>query len=232
MHGTQRGMQTGTQQRAQHCGQQRRIRNGVRLTLCLIALVTTGMAAALPSPRAHAQQSDAADNRLGTRFILSDHRGSAVTDQDFAGSFLLMYFGYTHCPDVCPTGLLTLSAAIDQIGAHAERVRPVFVTVDPERDTVAALRDYVSSFHARLIGLTGSKEMIERVARGYRIKFERIEGKNKDAYTVDHTASLLFVGPSGEQIARFQHGTDASEIAAKVREAIAAAGPAPRLIRR
>lgn len=203
---------------------------GKVLTLALsIALLAQ---AALGTNIALAQPADTGDGRLGTRFILSDQRGGVVTDQDIAGSFLLIYFGYTHCPDVCPTSLLTMADVIDRLGAEADKVQALFVTVDPQRDTVEVLRDYVASFHKRLVGLTGSPEMIDRVVRGYRIKVERVEGKTKDSYTIDHTASLLFVSPTGEPIKRFAHGASAPEIAAAMHEAIASIKLPQRGVRR
>jgi protein SCO1/2 len=162
----------------------------------------------------------------GTPFILQTHAGRTVTDQDFRGLVLLVFFGFTHCPDVCPVSLQTVAQVVDLLGADAARMQPLFVTLDPERDGSETLRDYVSAFHPRLIGLTGPRAMIERVAAAYRVKHERVEIKGRDSndYTIDHTASLFLIGPSGEYIRRFSHGLPPEEVAKEVREVILALG--------
>jgi protein SCO1/2 len=159
----------------------------------------------------------------GGRFLLKAHTGQIVTDQDFSGKFMLIYFGYTYCPDICPTSLQTVTAALDQIGDDAKYIQPLFITIDPERDTVAVMREYVSSFHPSLIGLTGSKAVIENVAKKYRVKYAKVleESADKTDYMVDHTAAVFLMGFDGRYLARFPYNTTANQMAEKLKKYVA-----------
>ncbi|MBA1331361.1 electron transporter SenC, partial [Candidatus Endoriftia persephone str. Guaymas] len=112
------------------------------------------------------------------------------TQEDFLGSYSLLYFGYTYCPDVCPTSLQVLSLALDMLGDRADGIKPYFITIDPERDTVKVMRNYVEYFNPRLVGLTGSKEMIERVAQEFKVKYEKVteDAPSPELYLMDHSA--------------------------------------------
>jgi protein SCO1/2 len=153
----------------------------------------------------------------GGPFSLIDHSGRRMTEADFSGRYLLVYFGYTHCPDVCPTGVQAMSDAVDYLGADGEKVQPIFITVDPERDRGAALADYVGAFHPRLVGLTGTPEEIESVAKAYRVRYRKLyypwsgdekdeDGKEIPEYAVHHTAFTYFMAPDGRGLAAFPHG--------------------------
>jgi SCO1/SenC len=109
----------------------------------------------------------------------------------------VIYFGYTHCPDVCPTELQAISLALDELGMAADRVQPLFITVDPERDTPSVLADYVSSFHARLFALTGPATAIQKVTLAYRVFFAKSGVAGPDGYAVDHTGFIYLVGKDG-----------------------------------
>jgi cytochrome oxidase Cu insertion factor (SCO1/SenC/PrrC family) len=134
---------------------------------------------------------------VGGPFELTDHTGRARTDADFRGKLLLIYFGFTHCPDACPTELLSISLALERLGRAADAVQPLFITVDPQRDTPAVLADYVSSFHPRLVGLTGEPAAIKAVARAYKTYFARSAGGSADNYSIDHMGFIYVVGPDG-----------------------------------
>jgi cytochrome oxidase Cu insertion factor (SCO1/SenC/PrrC family) len=134
---------------------------------------------------------------VGGPFELTDHTGRPRTDADFRGKLLLIYFGFTHCPDACPTELLSISLALEKLGLAADAVQPLFITVDPQRDTPAVLANYVSSFHPRLVGLTGEPAAIKAVARAYKTYFARSAGGSADNYSVDHTGFIYVVGPDG-----------------------------------
>jgi len=134
---------------------------------------------------------------LGGPFTLTDQTGREVTERDFAGRYLLVYFGFTYCPDVCPTELGTIAAAIDSMGAMGERVTPVLITIDPERDTAAQLADYVSRFHPRMVGLTGTAQQIAQVARAYRVYYARVRPRDSSDYLMDHSSFTYLVGPDG-----------------------------------
>ncbi len=153
---------------------------------------------------------------LGGPFSLVDHTGRAVTERDFAGRPLLIYFGYTYCPDVCPTELGTIAAALDAMGPAGERVTPIFITIDPERDTVAGMADYVSRFHPRLIGLTGSAEQVAQAARAFRVYYAKVRPRDSTDYLMDHSSFIYLVGPDGRVRSLFRPETTPEAIASAV----------------
>lgn len=166
------------------------------------------------------------DVTIGGPFSLVDHHGRAVTDENFRGRFLLMFFGYTSCPDICPTELQTMADAIDAMGRAGRKVVPLFVTVDPERDTVEVLKDYLPNFHPRLVGLTGTKEQVARVAKAYRVFYARTtapggkqEGADAD-YLMSHSSFIYLVGPDGRLRMLLRGRQSAKEIARLVMKAI------------
>jgi len=156
---------------------------------------------------------------IGGKFMLRDHHGKLITDQDLLGKFHLIYFGYTFCPDVCPTSLITLSSALNQIGELAEQVRPYFITVDPTRDTPEILNTYVTYFHPTLVGLTGTQAMVDRVAALYRIQYEKVEDPSRaaDEYIIDHSSGLFLMAPDGKFITKFAHGIAPTEVATRLK---------------
>ncbi len=157
---------------------------------------------------------------FGGPFSLIDHDGTWRSDRDFRGRFMLIYFGYATCPDICPTGLQTLSTALDLLGARADAVQPLFITVDPARDRPQALKDYVSHFHPRLIGLTGDESEIRAVAKAYRIHRRKVvlaDSAGPDDYLVDHASITHLMGPGGMHVTLFPHGTDAERMAEVLR---------------
>jgi len=155
---------------------------------------------------------------IGGPFTLVSHTGRTVSDADFRGSYLLVYFGYTYCPDVCPTTLRDIGLALDALGADAERVQPLFITIDPERDTVAVLADYVGAFHPRLIGLTGTAEQVARAAKAYGVFYAKVESKDKsEPYFMNHSAFTYLMGPDGRYLTVFPYGTKPKAMAAAIR---------------
>lgn len=147
--------------------------------------------------------------RIGGAFSLTDQNGRTVTDRAFAGRYRIMYFGYTFCPDVCPTDVQNLSAALKIVEkddpALAQRIVPVFVTIDPARDTPAVLRAFVSAFHPRLVGLTGGAEAIARTAKEYGIYYARGAGTS-DGYLMDHSRQITLFDPQGKPLALLPEG--------------------------
>ena len=157
-------------------------------------------------------------------FMLRDVRSRVLTDQDFLGSYLLIYFGYTHCPDVCPTTLLTVSEVMKGLGDDAKDVVPIFITVDPDRDTPEHMAEYVSAFDERIVALTGPQQFIDAAVTSYNAYYKKVPSSTTPAdYPRDHTASIAFVGPDGRLITRFAYGEDAGQIVARVRETLGAA---------
>jgi protein SCO1 len=147
---------------------------------------------------------------------LTDHTGARRPEADFLGRLTLLYFGYTHCADVCPTDLQAIAAAADLLGGD-EPVRMLFVTLDPERDTAERLAEYVALFHPRLVGLTGSPAEIRRVARDHKVYSRRVEPPDASDYLLDHSAFIYLRGADGRHLGFFPPGTPAERIAAAVR---------------
>jgi cytochrome oxidase Cu insertion factor (SCO1/SenC/PrrC family) len=152
---------------------------------------------------------------VGGPFELTDHTGRARTDADFRGKLMVLYFGYTSCPDVCPTELQAISLALDEIGAAAEAVQPLFITVDPERDTPARLADFVSSFHPQVVGLTGQLPAIRKTAIAYKTFFAKHNTSGN--YPVDHTGFVYLVGKDGRYLRFLPPGLPPDQIAEAIR---------------
>ena len=152
---------------------------------------------------------------IGGPFHLIDQTGKPRTDTDFRGQVLLVYFGYTNCPDVCPTTLQTITNAMDKLGADAAKVTPIFITVDPERDTTEVLKAYASNFHPRLVALTGSADEIAAAAKAYRIYYAKV-GQETD-YSMDHSSIVYLMGPDGKYLGHFGMDATADDIAAVLR---------------
>jgi len=157
---------------------------------------------------------------MGGPFTLTDQNGRRVSDTDFGNKYRIVYFGFTFCPDVCPTDLATIGAGLRQFesrdAARAARVQPLFISVDPARDTPSVLRAYVANFHPRMVGLTGSDEEIARVARAYGVYFQR--GRSDPAhpergYPVDHSRIVVLYGPDGKPIVILPHDRGPGEVA-------------------
>ncbi|MBM3566808.1 MAG: SCO family protein [Alphaproteobacteria bacterium] len=159
---------------------------------------------------------------VGGPFALTDQDGKPRADADFRGKYMLVYFGFTYCPDVCPTALTTMGQALDILGPKGADVVPVFITVDPERDTPEQLKEYVRHFHPRMVGLTGSKDQIAAVAKAYRVYFAKVrqQGAPEDEYTMDHTSIAYLMGPDGTFVVHFSHGTEPAAMAARIRQAL------------
>ncbi|MBT3917454.1 MAG: SCO family protein [Rhodospirillaceae bacterium] len=157
-------------------------------------------------------------------FELVTHTGKTVTDRDYLGKYMLVYFGYTHCPDVCPIDLQIVSEAVDMLGKDGAKVQPVFVTVDPKRDTVKVMAEYVKLFHPRLIGLTGTKAQVASAAKIYRMQSRRSVSQNAEPgeYLIDHSAAIVLIGPDGGGLSLFPHGITADVIVADIKRFIKA----------
>ncbi len=153
---------------------------------------------------------------IGGPFQLVDGSGRTVTDQDYKGKWLLVYFGYTHCPDVCPTTLATVAAALDKLPpADKAKVKALFVTVDPARDTPEVMADYVSGFGGDLTGLTGSQEQVDKAMRAYRVYAKKHPEEGGD-YSMDHSSIVYLMDPSGRYAGNFSFDTPPAAIAKKL----------------
>lgn len=158
---------------------------------------------------------------VGGPFALTDQAGHERTDSEFHGRLMLVYFGFTYCPDVCPTDLQAIGLALDKLGPDGDQVQPIFITVDPARDTAAHLAEYVPLFHPRLIGLTGSDDAIRKVADAYKVYYARVPLKDAGDYTVDHTAYIYLMDRDGNYLGFFPPGTSADRMVEIIRPRLA-----------
>lgn len=155
---------------------------------------------------------------VGGPFTLVNHEGRTVTNGDFAGRYMLLYFGYTFCPDVCPTSLSTIAEAIEILGHEGRDVVPLFISIDPGRDTPEHLASYIRFFHPRFVALTGTTEQVAAVARAFRVYYAKVpeESGDEDAYMMDHSSIVFLMGPDGRYLTHFGHETSAQEMATRV----------------
>lgn len=182
-------------------------------------------ARSLNPPNAHqlAATPEIPDVGINPRYLLQAANGRAVMDGDFRDRFQLITFGYTFCPDICPTTLLEMAAVLKQLGDDAAKVQALFISVDPERDTLAQLRTYTEFFDARIVGATGSPELVKRAADNFKVRYEKVidPQANPKHYAVDHSAGMFLLAPGGQFIAKFPYGKPVGEIIARLREEIA-----------
>ncbi len=149
---------------------------------------------------------------IGGAFSLVDTESRPVTDKDLRGSFALVYFGFTSCPDMCPTTLQAMTVALNKLGPLAEKVRPVFITVDPEHDTPAVMKDYIKNFHPRMWGLTGTKEQTDAAAESYRVFHKKVQKPGEEGETVDHSGFIYLISPAGEYVTHFPPNEEAEKM--------------------
>ena len=162
----------------------------------------------------------AATTQIGGPFTLVDDTGATVTEKNIAGKPYIMYFGYTFCPDVCPTTLLDLSRWIKKLGPDADRVNYVFVTVDPERDTVQSMHAYLSSFDKHIRGYTGTPAEIAQIAKEYRVFYQKVPTQD-GGYTMDHSAAIYLMGPDGNLVTVIPYQEDDTSAIAKLKNLVA-----------
>jgi protein SCO1 len=153
---------------------------------------------------------------IGGPFQLVDQNGRTVTDKDLKGEPFLVFFGFTHCPDACPTTLLELSDVLEKLGSDADKVHVLFITIDPERDSPNALKDYLSAFNSRLLGLSGDLAAVTAVARAYHVYFKKVPVEGGD-YTMDHTALIYLMNKDGQFVSPFSLKRSPQDAAAELR---------------
>jgi cytochrome oxidase Cu insertion factor (SCO1/SenC/PrrC family) len=198
-------------------------KSSLRLALIVLAGLMVGAAAALaifPEARERLLPASAPSvgrALVGGPFTLTDQTGKRVTDKDFRGRYTLVFFGFTYCPDVCPSALQVMAAALDKLGPQGQKITPLFITVDPERDSPAQLASYLKSFHPRLVGLTGTPAEIEAVTKAYRVYVKKVaDPKSSAGYTFDHSAIIYLMGPDGAYLAHFTHATNVDAMAERL----------------
>jgi protein SCO1/2 len=155
---------------------------------------------------------------VGGPFTLTDQDGRSRSLEDFRGRLVLLYFGFTYCPDVCPTDLMSVGNLIRSLGREGDQLQPVFVTLDPARDKPEVLRAYVASFHPRFVALTGTEDEIRRIATSYKVFFEKVRPPGVNTYLIDHSAYVFLLDREGRFITLFPPGTPQERMAVMVRE--------------
>jgi protein SCO1/2 len=189
------------------------------ISTLLVAAVVAGAAGySMLRPEGSAVSSGKA--LVGGSFSLTSHEGKRVTDKDFRGKYMLVTFGYTYCPDVCPAELQIISAAMDLLGKRAEQIQPIFITVDPERDTVAALAQYMPNFHSSYLGFTGTAEEIRTAAQAYRVYYAKAQDQGAEDYLMDHSSIIYLMDKQGTFLKHFSYETDAKLLAEGIAAAI------------
>jgi cytochrome oxidase Cu insertion factor (SCO1/SenC/PrrC family) len=181
-----------------------------------------GPALAAEQPSAAQMMDDLMYGRgsVGGPFMLTDQTGKPRSDTEFRGKLMIVYFGYTYCPDVCPTDLMAVTQALDALGPAAAGVQPVFITIDPERDS-KVLADYVAAFHRSLVGLTGSPDEIRKVANSYKAFYARVPGESGGDYSIDHTGVIYLMGRNGEYLGFMPPQTNADRLTEVLRKYLA-----------
>jgi protein SCO1/2 len=183
-------------------------------------LAALGLAACGPD-KPQFNNTDITGADYGTSLALPDHTGKARTLADFKGSVVYVFFGFTQCPDVCPTTLAEMKAVKAQLGEDGKRLQVLFVSVDPERDTQALLKSYVTAFDPSFVGLRGDAEATARVAKDFKVFYQKVPGKTPGSYTVDHTAGSYIFDPQGRLRLFVRHGQSADKIAADIKQLLA-----------
>lgn len=194
--------------------------------VCAVALIVTGSSVlglgmlGMPSRRANTPSAE----KIGGPFTLTTLGGRRVSDADFRGKWMLLYFGYTHCPDICPTTLVEIAQVLDKLGALADQIQPLYITIDPERDSPETMAAYAKEFDRRIIGLSGTAVEIAAAARSYRVFYAKKQfGESNDDYAMEHSAFVYVVDPHGKYVTLFSpsRGQQPEQMAATLRELMA-----------
>ena len=196
-------------------------RRPVLIFAALVLLIAAGIGGYATMNRTPQGPQGSGTALVGGPFSLIDQDGRRVTEKDFLGKYMLVFFGYTYCPDVCPTELQVMTAALEQMGPEAARIQPVFVSIDPARDTPAVLKAYVGNFGAHLVGLTGTPEEVANIARAYRVYYAKAgNGSSSTDYLMDHSSIIYLMGPDGRFVKHMPYTTDAAKLASELKETL------------
>lgn len=203
----------------------------VLVVLAAVALATAGMLFVMgpapptfkftsgPAVVGKAIRTGKAD--IGGPFTLVSTSGEQVSDQSYRGKWLLIFFGFTYCPDACPTSLYNMSVSLEKLAGYSNKIQPLFITVDPERDTREVMKDYLTSFDPRFVGLTGTRAQIDSVVKAYRVYAERQQPEGDKNYLVAHSAYVYLMDPRGTFVNVIQGSTSGDEMAAWILKEIA-----------
>jgi len=190
----------------------------IRLGILCLALLVAGPATAQANHSLELLRGE--NNGINPRYLLQDPNGRSVSSEDFRGRFQLISFGYTYCPDVCPTTLVEMAEILKQLGKQADRFQAIFISVDPERDSGQVLKTYTEFFDPRILGLTASPALVRRAADNFKIRYAKVRepGGDPGRYAVDHSAGMILLGPQGEFIKKFAFSTPVPEVTKQLGE--------------
>lgn len=187
-------------------------------TLLLLAALLLPLAACDRGESREINATDTTSESYPTDFVLTGHRGKHVRLSDYRGKVVALFFGFTQCPDVCPTTLAEFSQVYRELGRDADQVQVLFVTIDPERDTLQLLAEYLPAFDSRFVGLWGNSEEVRKVADAYKVTYQKILAKNGNSYTMDHTALVFLFDGNGRLRLKVPHGQSAQALIRLIRE--------------
>lgn len=194
-------------------------RRSTRLMIVLLIVITACLIWLTRGETPPGEAAGTGTPAIGGAFALTDQNGNAVTDANFRGKLMLVFFGFTHCPDICPAALGTLTDVMNKLQANATKVTPIFITVDPERDTPARMKEYIAPFHPTIVGLSGDKQATEQVEQAYKVYAAKRAAEGEPAgegYMMDHSGFIYLMGTDGQYLAHFTPEDDADEITAAV----------------
>lgn len=183
---------------------------GLAATLFLVNKNQTGLP---QSARSGGELIPVTEDAFGGPFTLTDHTGKKVTEKDFTGKYRLIYFGFTYCPAICPTELAKITSAMKLVGDKSKEIQPIFITVDPERDTTDSIAKYISMFHPSLVGLRGTAEETKAVTKAYKIYFAKVQDESMSDYTMDHSSFIYFMAPDDRLLRIFRMEDSPEEMA-------------------
>ena len=189
----------------------------IRLLAFLCVLLISGPAAAQAAHSLELLKGGSSEG-VNPRYLLQDPNGRSVTSEDFRGRYQLIAFGYTYCPDICPTTLVEMAEVLKQLGNQAKQIQAIFISVDPERDTGKILKTYTEFFDARILGLTASPALVRRTADNFKVRYAKVQepGAAADRYAVDHSAGMILLGPDGNFIKKFAFAMPVQEITEQI----------------
>ena len=191
------------------------------LLLGSLALIYAN-AIAQPMDPAVVPSSTASDagmtDRVSPRYLLMGTNGRAVRSEDFRERFQLIAFGYVSCPDVCPTTMSEMQQVLAALGPRADRLQPIFITIDPQRDTLEVLKAYAANFDPRILGMTGSEALVRFTANNFKVVYTKVQepGAGPNVYTMDHTAGMFLLGPDGQLLKKFGYSTPVKDITQEI----------------
>ncbi len=184
----------------------------------VIALSPDDKDVTILKPQRSTKNTNKVESSIGGEFAMVDHNGNDVTQADYADAYKLVFFGFTYCPAICPTELQKVTLIMNELGAASDAITPIFITVDPERDTVEQMKQYVEQFHPKLVGLTGTPEQIKATAESFKVYASKVENEMMEEYMMDHSSYLYLMDKDNSLIAIYPSTDTAMEIAADIQE--------------